>query len=281
MFIQDSSLVLRGTQASRPTASSAYLNKFYFATDTRKRYLCQDYGSGPVWTLEWYDRRYPTDSNDRIVLLCNETSGTTLANSGPESSSNFTITGTPTLAEPCAFGVGVGFTGTSGEYASGPTAFEPTTNITVSLVARVKQVKFTRFICKAYNAGHGAPYTSLFFYTNSAGNFSAGINVGATERIPSITGGLLALNKPYHLCLKYDGTTIKVLIDGRVAGSSAQSGVIDWGAHEPWQLSRFNASEEANAVIQDVRIANVARSDAYIDEMAKRAIGVWTEVDAA
>lgn len=268
-----------GLQSARPTASSAYVGRFYFATDTRKRYICQDFGAGPVWALDWYDRRYPTDSNDRIVLKCNETSGTTLVNSGPESSSDFTITGTPILGDSGVYDVGIGFTG--GEYATGPTAFEPATNITVSMVVKIKQIKFTRFICKAYNAGHSAPYTSMFFYTNSGGNFVAGINVGATERIPTLFGNSLIVNRPYHIALTYDGATIKVFIDGRKAGSMSQTGSIDWGDHQAWELSRFNPSEEYNGVMQDVRIGNVTRSEAYMREAALRALGVYTENEIA
>lgn len=271
--------VYSGLQASRPTAAANYVGTFYFATDTRKRYICQDFGSGPVWALDWYDRRYPKDSNDGIVLRCNETSGTTLTNSGTQSSSNFTISGTPLLADIGAYDVGIGFTGS--EYATGPSNYEPVNTLTVSMVVRIRQIKYTRFICKAYNGAHSAPYTSMFFYTDSGGHFVAGINVGATERIPTLSGNLLVINRPYHLALTYDNATIKVFIDGRNAGSMSQTGDIDWGNHEPWELSRFNAGEEYNGVLQDVRIANVARSDAYIREAALRAIGVYTEAETA
>lgn len=136
--------------------------------------------------------------------------------------------------------------------------------------------------------------------TNDAGNESVFLSFNATGPYGSLwlPGGntiVQASNGPYignvsyggfmwhHTGMTYDGTTMKIYVDGDQVGSTAATGAIQYVGANPWWVycrraagdTTFPASEAFTGRICDVRIANVARSASWFQSVFQTGVGLY------
>lgn len=94
------------------------------------------------------------------------------------------------------------------------------------------------------------------------------LNIGGTKNdvksaTSSINGGI-SINKWYHLAMTYDSVTLKVYLDGALVASSAVNKTRVAGTGAVFIGARQDLYNYTNAVIDEVRIWNVARTAAQI-----------------
>jgi len=233
----------------------------------------------------WYsiNSRYtPTDSNTIINWKFDETAAPYVNSGSGSSLSLTTFTGTP-VSITGLFNKGLGCSLST--ITTGNTSVnEPTGNsLTVSAWVKARSyATFATVINKAYRNDNtwSSPFVALYLSLTNSGDGSWGPAITTTGGVltqPAIGG---AFRVPLHvwtlLSYTYDGTTLRSYINGALAHSVNVSGSIDYGTHGPWDVggvSNASVGQFWDGHIDDVRVENVVRSQAYFEEMYKRGIG--------
>jgi len=71
-----------------------------------------------------------------------------------------------------------------------------------------------------------------------------------------------------HVGITYDGTNLLAYLDGELAGTLPVTGAIDYGTNGAISFGcPYTTKQEANVVLQDWRLANVARPRSYFKEV--------------
>lgn len=235
--------------------------------------------------------RVDTDSSDQIVWAFDELPGeTTVVNSGVASSSDLTMPDSTRTGHPGVFERAGYFPNSNSGIGEGPTSTEPS-DVTVSAWVypyASPQDNYAKVVYKQANTGStwSSPYVAFALQYNSTGttpecSVAVGGNLKCLPGLPYSLG-------PYqwhHYGCTYDGTTLRMYVDG----VEAASGLYDWGGsscsstphgggepdyddHGPWRLGNSPEAEYYAGLIDDVRIANVVRPGSWFAEVFSRGI---------
>jgi len=232
--------------------------------------------------------RIPPDANDIAVWTLQEASGNFLNSGSGGADPLQDIGATPVIRQasglvlPYAVGLGMvaPFTTTlSTTTGSGTdTIIEPAFPATVSCWVKIFSFNntgsFQHIFEKLYRpitSGWSTPYT--------ASALGMGLNSGSVGlKFHNITDVYaLGLGEWHHIGATYDGTTAKMYVDGSLIATSAQTGAIDYGSHGPWIIGQnpANSSESAfSGLIQDIRVANIARPASYFQKVYQAGTGL-------
>jgi len=137
------------------------------------------------------------------------------------------------------------------------------------------------FVTKAYYTNSWSnPYITLAVYLDTAADGSWHIDVTTTAggRSDTVIGNDRAFPRSvgYSLVgLTFDGSTLNAYLNGELVQTvTGFSSSLDYGGSGPWIvgsipsfLSGASTKQEPCAIIQDVRIANIARPLSYYQNM--------------
>jgi hypothetical protein len=226
-------------------------------------------------------RYTPTDSNTIINWKLDETSSP-YANSGAGSALNLTtFIGTPASITGI-FNKALGCSGTI--ISSGNSSVNEVTGTSLSVSVWVRARSFASFgtiFNKAYrnNNSWSSPFVSIYLSFSNTGDGSWGpaITTGAGVLTQPFVGGAyrVTLGVWTLLSYTYDGSNLRSYINGALANTTAVTGAIDYGTHGPWDIggvSNAGVNQFWDGHIDDLRIENVVRSQAYFEAMYKAGV---------
>lgn len=157
----------------------------------------------------------------------------------------------------------------------------PTSAISVCLWFRQNASADARIVSRAYNplSWGGAPYAAVWIFVAFNGTVYCGVTLSGTERQASSPAGFATPGEWHHVCLTYDGTTIKAYVDGILAGSASYSGTIDYGGSATstrWSFGGNNVytPDALLGKICDPRVYDSALSAAKVAEIYSRGRGL-------
>ena len=146
-------------------------------------------------------------------------------------------------------------------------------------------------ISKGYHDAWTSPYSSVVIQLangaavdRSLGKMQFAIaSAGGVQQAlvaPGGSRGYLVLNEWQHVALTYDAVTgtLSAYLNGVLLGTLAcPIGAIDWGDHGRWSLGCDGVGAESfsYARIADVRVDQVVRSQAYLQDLYSRGSGQW------
>lgn len=144
-------------------------------------------------------------------------------------------------------------------------ASNATLNITTAItleawVYATKNTGIQNVVCKSsgsQNTGHIFPRTD-----NGWASTILYLHIGGSWRQLSAT--YPSLNNWHHLAATYDGTTMRLYINGSLANSMAQTGTIATNSNPLTLGNQPGTSEYFGGTVDEVRIWNVARTQAQI-----------------
>ncbi|WP_421891879.1 LamG-like jellyroll fold domain-containing protein [Marinoscillum sp.] len=165
---------------------------------------------------------------------------------------------TESVAVSVAPNYALDFDGTD-DYVDLGTAFNPlfngTNTITVESWVYLNTSQTTHTIVSNYGAGN------QFFLRVDSGKPVFWIDSGGLANASGAT--TLATNTWIHLAGTWDGTTLKVYVDGVLDGSTAKTGTFA-NASGTVRLSSHFSNEHLNGALDDVRVWNVTRTASEI-----------------
>jgi hypothetical protein len=227
----------------------------------------------------------PTDANDLYVYDCNETSGTTLANTGAGPNGDLTIAGNVYLnskwiaksqssvrfladapADGAESAPSAAFAGGSGTIEAYVVTRE---NDKFGCVAAILQGNNCLLISQYYPGGGFASF------------WNAGVIIGGVVKDTSFaTNPKVDVNEPTHVAMTYDGTTGQMLlyVNGiQTAVNNTGLGALpnlDTVSLGNINLPGIIGNVSFRGDITQARFSNVVRSPAYILERAQNCFGL-------
>lgn len=248
-------------------------------------YVLTYVGSDGYWApRQGTSSRYtPTDSNTIINWKLDETASP-YANSGSGSALNLTtFTGTPASVTGL-FNKALGCSGAIISSGNSSVNEVTGTSLTVSVWVRARSfASFGTIFNKAYrnNNTWTSPFVSIYLSLSNTGDGTWG---------PAITTGAGVLTQPFVggayrvmlgvwtlLSYTYDGANLRSYINGALALTTPVTGNIDYGTHGPWDIggvSNAGVNQFWDGHIDDLRIENVVRSQAYFEAMYKAGLNL-------
>ena len=232
-------------------------------------------------------RRVAIDSNTVINWIFDE-SAAPFANSGTGGSLNSSAgSGSVITSRQGIFNLAVSNgSGATNGLTSGNTSVGESNSITLSCWVYLRAyTNFADIVVKQYrNDGTWtAPFASVQLDQDNSGNggLQFVVAIGGVARVVNSipAADKLQLNKWYFLALTYDSTTgtLSGYINGDLIGTATgAAGNIDWGTHGAWCVlgNTATTSETTNGMVDDVRIENVVRSQAYLQTMYRAGAGL-------
>lgn len=209
--------------------------------------------------------------NDATGLVayykCNDGSGSILTNSGtnPSGLDGTLVNGTGWVPSPVQIAANaLSFDG-SDDFVTIPdnNSLDITSAITLEAWCyATKNTGIQNVICKssdAPNNGYIFPRTD-----NGWANVVSYLHIGGAWRTLSAT--YPSLNAWHHLALTYDGSMIKIYIDGVLANSASMSGVLTTNSNAVLLGNQSGVSEYFGGYADEIRIWNVARTETEIQD---------------
>ncbi len=195
--------------------------------------------------------------------------GTTLEGSdSTANANNGTVTGA--TAATGEIGIGASFNG-SGNYIDlgNPSSLQITGDaITLSGWIKPTNANASRWERLAVKAmpGNNDPFISYGLYrTDGASTVNMGVATGGAGSLTSVTGGTLSAGIWTYVVGTYDGSNIRLYVNGLPAGSVAKSGNMSGTSRDVilGADTEIN-SEYFNGVMDELRVSNIARSAGWI-----------------
>jgi hypothetical protein len=273
--------------AGLPDNSTGNNGDYYFRTDTPGTSTQLIYvKSAGAWIStgggSQLSRVYLTDANDVLVYHLDEAlaSGPWL-NSGSAGTASLSVLNNGSLITtraglfPNGTGLGraVGFSSKFNNVnIGGATAVEPAYPITLSFWWMHREyTSDCELFSKAYRpfGGWGSPFTSISLKLKG--------NSGDTEMHLSTGGGSFTITTSemvdrleiggWNLLVgTYDGALMKYYVNGTLIGQLSVTGAIDYGTHGPWLSGQSPGGASGyQGMIDEIRVANVARSQAWVE----------------
>lgn len=207
----------------------------------------------------------PTTSGLIAYYHCNENGGTTLTNSctGTGIGNGTTQSSVTWAASPIQFsGNTINFDGAD-DYVDIPynSSLDITNNITLEAwVYATKNSGIQNVISKSNNTTN----TGYIFPRTDNGWATAVVYLYIGGGWKTLSAAYPSLNAWHHLAATYDGSTIKLYIDGTLANSVAQTGTIATNTNDLALGNQLGFSEYFGGAADELRVWNVARTQAEI-----------------
>jgi hypothetical protein len=195
----------------------------------------------------------------------NENTGTTTANSSTNTTGiDGTLVNAPTwTASPVQFGASaLSFDGTN-DLVSIPEDATLDISSAITLEAWVFATKNTGGIQDVISKSNSTTNTGYIFprTDDNWAHVDVYLNIGGWK---TLTVAYAMLNAWHHLAFTYDGATMKIYIDGVLAGSQAQTGTIAINGNAVALGTQPGFPENFGGSADEIRIWNVARTQAQI-----------------
>lgn len=195
-----------------------------------------------------------------------ETSGTTAADSSGNGR-NGTYTNSPTVGAASLLsdgsGAAMGVAINSGQCATiASAAWMNVSTITVEALIKYAAATTEDGIVSRWTAA-GLDWT---LWRDSAGKISAKLSIASGATI-TLTGTVVAAaNTLYHVVLTFDGTTLKLYVNGSLDASTATGGSGIWSGGAPIEIARYDADAltTPTATIDEVAIYSTALSSTRV-----------------
>lgn len=170
---------------------------------------------------------------------------------------------------------------------TGPTGSsigEVTTNLTIQCWVYLNDYGYgnwQQFFGKNYrpDGTWTAPFVSIGMALIGAGG---GFGAGQVKANLAIGGSLITYNfnvqmplkRWVHLAMTYDGSNVRLYMNGALQSTTGQAGAVDYGTHGSWTIGGDNSNppsssfETINGYVADARMENVVRSGGYLGGFA-------------
>jgi hypothetical protein len=223
-------------------------------------------GVAVVTPVSWWNL-LPKSQNLIAAYGFNEGSGTTVADSGFKGN-NLTV-GTATGWAVAHSGSGLQSTSTSGTGAVNTSFTNPTASITLMGWAYARtvtgEVPLFGFWSSPSSDPSGTNQFSIYASRSAFGPsnvLSANANISSTQT--TATGAQMSINTWQHVAATFDGTTLKLYLNGGLVSSTSQSGALGTGS--------FVTTAKTDSIVDDVRVFNTALTAAEITKWMNRSI---------
>jgi|GEM_PF-1793004 hypothetical protein len=120
------------------------------------------------------------------------------------------------------------------------------------------------FIGKAGPVAGKPPFYSLMFSQADNQSGALAMNLTTNGKPDSVSGGTLTLNAWYNVVGTYDGTSLKVYVNGVLAGSKPAAGPVDTSAANVYIGYYDKLSQKLHGKIDEVRIMKTAVGGDFI-----------------
>ena len=228
-------------------------------------------------------KRLPLEADHALAVFCNESTAS-WADSGAMSSGNFTVAnGTPNANQAGIINKSILFTRNSGNAdeaivgPNNPTLASGITSITLMgwIYPTGSPTTFGVLIGKQTNEIYSTTGQTIILGMQQNNTPSAYGN-GITQVMSDF---IITLNRWHHLACTYDGTTLKVYLDGILAGSNVDTSGLNWGDETaqayPWWIGNSQQPTTTNrrgfvGYIEDARVITRALSLEEIADVAAR-----------
>ncbi len=241
-------------------------------------------GAGTTYTATGaFGLLVPVDSNDQVRLLLTETSST-YANSGAAGGTWSDGGGTTRGIAPLLTG-GVLCSDGATAYLEGSSSVAPAS---LTLWAWVRRLGANGaagaqlILGRSRNASPtwSDPYWSVGLLLQSSGAPRATVSAsGAGTNVELNAGAAYAITaEADHLVgMTYDGTTLRLWLDGAQIASSTPSLVIGYGASVPWRIGVIwsGSGDRLNGRVHAAGICDTVRAAAWWQEMHRRGRGTY------
>ncbi len=179
----------------------------------------------------------------------------------------------PVSSQSGVVGEGLNFDGNTGVSVGADSALHAKDSLTIEFWANFSKlgtdVAFKRIVSKAYTPPQGQPpnlpWTEYDVETDASGTklaFSIALG-GALTSVVTKAG--LDVAVWHHIAATYDGTTMKIYVNGDLDSSNAKSGVItDYGRGVTFAKYEFDNVSNFRGKLDEVRITTKSRSAAWI-----------------
>ena len=225
--------------------------------------------------------RTPLDSSTQLCWLLDNTAAP-CANSGVGGTLDLArYYGSPEYSASGPWGAGstcIYFPGSTGLGTVDTSLGETATALTVSVWFYVQSSTDSNIISKESHlrgSSWSNPYVAWAICLKPDGQvrclLTTGTGEGAYKEV--YTGNArVGLKQWVFATLTYDGTTIRVYLNGRLVASDAPTspGSINYAAHGPYTLGGFSYNtynETSNMRISDARVENVVRTGEYLQQL--------------
>ena len=190
--------------------------------------------------------------------------------------------GTTRINQTGLFGQCITPLGSSGLATTATSVNSSATTLTVSCWVYFKTLGtgYQYIVYKNYDsADSNSPFNAWAIQQSaSAGQWQANITLTGTNHAVGVTDEyyLLVNNTWCFLAFTYDGATLTAYFNGNSAGTASLTGSIDYGSNGPYSIGAvaFGSTQSSDCYIDDVRIENTVRTQAYLEAMYKNGIGL-------
>jgi hypothetical protein len=243
--------------------------------------------AGTLTSAGAYNRQTEIDANTYILWKLDETSGV-FANTGTGGSLDLNLAGSTVRNFTGLFDTCVSFSNTSAGLYTNTPSFTPPSTSALTVSAWVYPRAFSagnNVASKEYknwgqggNPSRGAPYVTFDIGLDNGTPTGAVTVSGTQNRVTASDASYYAqLSQWQLLALVYDGSTLKLYLNGNECALMSLSGAIDF-QDGPFLIGAGGGPVVTigggNMAVDDVRVESVARSQAYLRDMYKRGLNL-------
>lgn len=216
--------------------------------------------------------RLPLDANTLLAYYCDEDSGSTLANSVAGNAYPLTLTGNKLLGNKGLFSFGTNAVRWPAP-GNGPTTYPGTSDRAYNNAASISTPSACTLECVltadfvpgdyggiAAEVADGARTNVIFVSTKGYDLLQAGVVIGGSVVVAAATVNLYAPR--IHAAAVYDGSSIKLFVNGVLTATSAASGSLPTLTKVAVGNSTA-AQQPFRGIVAEVRLSNVARDATY------------------
>lgn len=227
--------------------------------------------------------RIAPDSNDVLVIMLDDPSGTTThANTGTAGTAgNFLDFGSPVSEATGPMGnamyIPSAYLVNARNGSGGANDILVTPNVSLSgwvFLRRSTNYPAEIFNKQYYLNGWSSPYLTFGFQTHTVSDqCDLYITLGGVlQTLRTPTSYPMPIGRWFHLGGTWNGSTMNFYVNGSLHATANYSGTIDYGAgpRGQWYVGGIpgtSTNQDSPIIVQDIRVANVARPQSYFKEI--------------